>query len=141
MSGKVFLDTNVLIYCYASTEPAKRVAALAVAEHPEACISTQVLQEMAHTLSRKFKKTWDEIDAVIEEVCRNFIVHRNTEQTVQTAIRLAARYGFSFYDSLILAAAIESNCTTLFSEDMQHGQTIDGCLKIANPFAGVWGAV
>lgn len=137
MNAKVFLDTNVLIYCYTSTEPTKNVAALAVAESPEACISTQVLQELANTLSRKFKKTWLEIDAVLDEVCQNFVVHRNTEQTVRAATSLARRYGYSFYDSLILSAALENGCTAVFSEDMQTGQVIEGTLKIANPFAEI----
>lgn len=137
MNGKVFLDTNVLIYCYTGTEPTKNAAALAVANSSNVCISTQVLQELANTLSRKFKKSWAEIELVIDEVCQNFHVHRNSEQTVRGAARLAGRYGFSFYDSLILAAAIEVGCETVFSEDLQDGQVIDGKMSVLNPFRGV----
>jgi predicted nucleic acid-binding protein len=57
-----------------------------------------------------------------------------TLPTVHVALDIRERYGFSWYDSLIVAAALESNCDLLYSEDMQHGQIIEGRLSIVNPF-------
>jgi predicted nucleic acid-binding protein len=59
-----------------------------------------------------------------------------TIDTQHAGVRIAARYGFQFYDALIAAAALEAECTTLYSEDFQHGQVIEGRLTARNPFAG-----
>ncbi len=134
MSGKCFFDTNVLVYCYASTEPEKQSVAVALAQSPDAWISTQVLQELSNTLFRKFHQTWDEVGQVTEEVCQNFHVFTNVTATVREAQRIAARYRFSFYDSLIISAALAAECSILFSEDMKNGQVIDDRLEIKNPF-------
>ena len=58
----------------------------------------------------------------------------NKEDTLLRACQIAGRYGFSLYDSLIIAAALESNCKVLYSEDLQNGQVIEGALTIKNPF-------
>lgn len=61
-------------------------------------------------------------------------MHTNTPQTVLRATQVAQRYGFSWFDSLIVAAAMECGCQTLYTEDLQHGQLIDGGLRVLNPF-------
>lgn len=71
----------------------------------------------------------------IEESSNNNFVHINTESTINLACKIADRYSFSFYDSLIISAALESNCSILYSEDLNSGQVIDKKLKIVNPFA------
>jgi predicted nucleic acid-binding protein len=71
---------------------------------------------------------------VASEAIQNNILHVNSDSTILEAFRIAERYGFSFYDSLIISAALESGCNTLYSEDMQHGQLIENRLKIVNPF-------
>ncbi len=67
-------------------------------------------------------------------VAKNSSLHINTEDTILQACRIASQYGFSFYDSLIISAALESDCTVLYSGDMQHNQIIDNRLTIINPF-------
>ncbi|MFK7933753.1 MAG: PIN domain-containing protein [Saprospiraceae bacterium] len=134
MKDKIFLDTNVLIYCYSSSEPDKQFKAQVVASATNATISTQVLKEFADTLSRKFKLSWKEIHQAIEELKNNFIVHTNTPTTIEDACLLADKYKYSFYDSLIIIAALESDCVVLYSEDMQDGQIIEKKLTIKNPF-------
>lgn len=129
-----FIDTNVLIYCYTSSKPDKQRVARRVASEKGRYVSTQVLQELANTLRRKFKKDWLEIGATLQEITSQFTVHQNTAATIRDAIRSADRYGYSFYDSLIVAAALESGCSILYSEDMQSGQLIDGTLTIHSPF-------
>ncbi len=134
MRDKSFLDTNVLIYCYTFSEPEKRSLARTVANKPNTIISVQVVKEFVNVLNKKFKKDWPSIQTTIEELDNNFNIKINTANSVSYACYIADRYGFSFYDSLIVAAAIESDCTILYSEDMQHGQIIEKTLVIQNPF-------
>jgi len=137
MKDKAFLDTNILVYCYTDTEPEKREKARVVASHTNVVISTQVLKEFINTLFKKFKLEWTDIRMAVKEVKQNFPVYVNSEQTIDKACSIAERYGFSFYDSLIIAAAFEAECTTLYSEDLQDQQKIEGRLVIINPFKGI----
>ena len=134
MNDKVFLDTNILIYSYTSTEPDKQAKARVIANLPSAIISTQVLKEFANIVHRKFELDWTSIHAALTEIEGNFNIHLNTSTTIKKACHIAQRYHFFFYDSLIIAAALEANCTTLYSEDMQHEQIIEERLTVRNPF-------
>ena len=134
MSDKTFLDSNVVIYCYTSTELAKQSIATDLANGEDVYVSTQVLQETANILRKKFGKPWPEILSVVDEICQNFHVHQNNELTIREALRIAEKYGFSLYDSLILAAALQIGCRKVYSEDMQHHQVIDSTLEVINPF-------
>lgn len=134
MNDRSFLDTNVLIYCYTSTELQKLAKAQAVASLPDVVISTQVLKELANILRKKFNLDWAAIQTTLDEVENNFEVHINSAASIKNACAIADRYGFSFYDSLIIAAALESGCTILYSEDLQHGQAIEQTLTVKNPF-------
>jgi predicted nucleic acid-binding protein len=129
MNDKSFLDTNVLVYCYTETEPEKQAVAVALAEQSDTWVSTQVLQELSNTLRKKFKISWPNIDATLQEVSQNLSLHTNTYAT-----RIAERYGFSFYDCLIISSCLAIGCNVLYSEDLQHGQLIDGILEIKNSF-------
>lgn len=134
MNERRFLDTNVLIYCYTFTEPKKQSQARAVANLPNVLLSTQVLKEFANVLRKKFKQDWSVIRATLDEVSNNFEVYDNHTRTIQHACFIAERYETSFYDSLIIGAALENHCSVLYPEDMQHGQIIENVLKIENPF-------
>ncbi|WP_080054712.1 PIN domain-containing protein [Spirosoma aerolatum] len=134
MNDKYFVDTNVLIYCYTVTEIDKKVKAQQAVNPIGRTISTQVLQEVANTLRRKFQKGWSEINAVLDEITGEFIVHQNSKTTISEVVKIANRYGYSFYDSLIIAAAIESSCSILYSEDLQTNQAIAKSLTIRSPF-------
>jgi predicted nucleic acid-binding protein len=81
------------------------------------------------------KKQILEIDRNIDEIldaCNLLAVRHNT---IKKSLALNERYGYSYYDCLIIASALEANCNILYSEDMQHGQVIENTLKIVNPFA------
>jgi predicted nucleic acid-binding protein len=69
--------------------------------------------------------------AMLEATCRVEIV---TPATIQRALDIASRYGFSWFDSLIVATALDAGCDTLYTEDLQHGQMIEGKLTVTNPF-------
>jgi predicted nucleic acid-binding protein len=77
---------------------------------------------MSNVLNKKFNANYDTIKS-------------NTQSTIFLACDIAKRYGYSYYDSLIIASTLECNCSVLYSEDMQHGQIIENSLKIINPFA------
>ncbi len=134
MSGSVFLDSNVAIYAHTNLDLAKQAVAQGLINRPDSLISTQVCSEFTNALRKKFKLDWPVIQLLLDNLLMNNLVHLNTPQTVRQATGIAHRYGFSFYDSLIIAAALETGCTTLYSEDMQDGQVIDGKLEIKNPF-------
>ena len=137
MSDSVFLDTNILVYAYSDTELQKQTIARKLVSENISFISTQVLQELSNTLSRKFKKSWPEITEAVKEVSLSNLVHGNSEATIQQAIKIAEQYKFSFYDSLIIAAALECKCSKLYSEDMTHGQLIEKHITIINPFSSL----
>jgi len=126
-----FFDSNILIYAY-STD-ARRERALAVIAAGGA-ISAQVLNEFTHVLRNKQKQSWPVIETAIDSVRFLFPdIAPLTADTHTAALALARAHGFSFYDALIVAAATEAGCDTLYSEDMQHSRVIGG-LTIRNPF-------
>jgi len=136
MPGKRFLDTNVLLYLYSEDEPVKQATADTLVRGEErAWVSAQVLSEMANVLRRKFGVAYPDIGAAIAEVRAACEVHVVTPETVAFALSLGERYRYSYFDSLILAAALECECETLASEDMQHGFVVESRLTIHNPFA------
>lgn len=133
-NSKVFLDTNLLIYAHTNVDVAKQQKIQHIITTENTVISTQVFKEAANVLFKKFKFDWQDIQKVLQEIEQNNEVHTNTFATIQWACRIADRYGFSFYDSLIVAAALEEGCSVLYSEDLQHGQLIEQALTVKNPF-------
>ena len=139
MSGADFFDSNVFVYLVDDADPAKQgVAGRLVHEahlHQSAVISFQVVQETLHVLSRKFRVVANPVDA--RDFLRNVLAPlwrvQPSAALYARTLDVQERYRFSFYDSLIVAAALEAGCARLLSEDLQHGQLIDG-LTIENPF-------
>ena len=128
----VFLDSNIVLYALGDDEAKCAVATGLLAAWPT--ISTQVINECSHVLRRKLRisptQTAEELENVIDLVQLVDVgVHE-----IRAAWMLATRYGFSHYDSLIIAAALSAGCATLYTEDMQHGQVIDERLTLINPF-------
>ena len=127
-----FLDTNVLIYAQGVGRKgeAARQAILA-----GGVISVQVLNEFAPVLRRKFHFEWDVIAEAIADVRIALDPVRPIDVAIHTeALALACSHGFSFYDSLIVASALEAGCDILLTEDLQTGRRIAG-LTIVDPFA------
>lgn len=134
MNAKAFVDTNILVYAHTDLDPRKQSLAQTIILENDTWVSTQVLQELANVLSKKFGKSWREIQDVLGNVVEVHIIHTNSVSTIVEACRLAATYRYSFYDSLILSASIESGCATLFTEDLASDQMIENKLRIVNPF-------
>jgi predicted nucleic acid-binding protein len=127
---RAFFDTNLLLYLLANDAKADKAEALLASG---GTVSVQVLNEFASTAFRKLKMPWPEIReilGVIRAVCE---VVPLTVTIHEKGLAIAERYQVSFYDSLVLAAAQEANCRTVYSEDMQDGQAIGG-VTVRNPF-------
>ena len=135
MPDKVFIDTNVLIYGYSEDEPDKRQRAIDCVRSGEAWISTQVLNETINVLKRKFSLSYSQIREAVQELSEGFPIVLVSVNTIEMALNLAERYQYSYFDSLILASALEAGCQILYSEDLQDGQRIENQLMIVNPFS------
>jgi predicted nucleic acid-binding protein len=124
-----FFDSNVLVYAF-STDIRRQIALTTIAGG--GAISTQVLNEFTNVLRKK--QDWPAIEAAVQSIRFRFPdIAPLTADTHAAALVLARDHTLAFYDALILAAAIEAGCDTLYSEDMQHGRNIGG-LTIVNPF-------
>ena len=134
MKDSVFLDTNVLVYLYSTTEPQKRSTSISILRDYACVTSTQALNEFCNVFIKKYKMSNDMIKNAITGISLTCSIQLVTEWVVRAALDINNRYGYAYYDCLMLASALDSNCTTLFSEDMASGQLIDGKLKIANPY-------
>jgi predicted nucleic acid-binding protein len=131
MSGEAFFDTNILLYLLspasAKSDQAENILA------GRGVVSVQVLNEFANVATRKFgadiRKVHD-ILSIIREVCT---VKSLDLDTHEQGLAIAERYKFSIYDSMLLASALQARCRNFYSEDLHHGQRIEG-LTIRNPF-------
>lgn len=132
MSVKAFLDTNVLIYAFAQNDPRTGTAEALLAVG--GVISVQVLNEFVAVATRKLAMPWKEVLeslAAIRTLCLPPIPV--TIETHEAALKIVKRHRYHIYDALVVAAAAQAGCDTLYSEDLHHGQVIDG-LVIRNPF-------
>lgn len=132
MSDRPFFDTNVLVYSVGQKDERTETAEALLSAG--GVVSVQILNELAAVARRKLGMSWEEITealAAIRVLCSPVPL---TVETHDAALRIASRYGFHIYDALIVAAALEAECTTLYSEDLQADQVIDGTLMIRNPF-------
>ncbi len=134
-----FLDTNVFVYLLDTVDERKHRrarAAVSDALRGDACISHQVVQETLNVITRKLTPPVTPQDArdFFTTTLEPLWTVMPSSDLYARALDVSGRYRFSFYDSLIVAAALGAGCTRLLSEDLQHGQVIDG-LRIENPFA------
>ena len=133
MSDRFFLDTNVLLYASLQPDPRSDTARALLARR--GIISVQVLNEFANVAARTLRRPWPEVIralAAIRVLCPpplplTLAIH-------EAGCAIAGRTGYRLYDALIIAAALEAGCATLFSEDLHDGHVIDGRLTIRNPF-------
>ncbi len=137
MSVDSFIDSNVFVYLFDMTDADKRRRAETLIEHAleqgDGCISYQVVQETINVVTRKLSATTDDAKRLLDRVLAPLWKVTPTPTLYRRGLDIQSRYQFSFYDSLIVAAALEAGCKTLYSEDLQHGQRIEQ-LTIRNPF-------
>ena len=133
MSDKPFLDTNVVLYAFRQGDARSQRAEILLAVG--GTLSVQVLNEFVNVARRKLNKSWAEVRRALA-ILRVFCPYPSpvTIETHDRAVQIAERYGYSIFDSLIVAAALERQCETLYSEDLQASQVIEGRLRVRNPF-------
>ena len=130
-----FLDTNILLYSI-SQDPAespKRDRALALLDDDSGSLSIQVLQEFYVQATRSSRAVPHELAAGLIEAWSRFRIQDMTLPVLKVALRVRKAYGLSFWDSAIVAAALALGCDRVYTEDLTHGQVIDG-LAIIDPF-------
>ncbi|HET6401074.1 MAG TPA: PIN domain-containing protein [Candidatus Kapabacteria bacterium] len=130
-----FLDSNVWVYAFASNpDDAKHIRANELILKSEIRISTQIIGEVCNALLRKVSLTEPEIQIIIRSFYRHYQPVTLNEEDFLKGSELRGRYKFSHWDSLIVAAALRTKCSILYSEDMHDGLVIEGTLTIRNPF-------
>ena len=140
MSGKFFLDTNVFVYLFDPTAPFKaRKAARLVRDAVDTgkgIVSYQVVQEFFNVAFRRFAQPMNtaEAEQYLITVFRPLLAIHSSPALYVDALRITGKHRLPWYDSIIVASALEGQCETLYSEDLQHGRKIEG-LRIENPFA------
>lgn len=139
MSDKFFLDTNLLIYAIDPAEPGKQAVAqewiAAAHESGNGFLSYQVVQEWFNVVLAKatVPLTADEAVSIYHRLIEPLWHIQSSRELLDTALDLHRHDSFSWWDSLIVSAAIQGGCDRLLSEDLQHGRKIRG-VKIINPF-------
>jgi len=136
MSGseRVFIDTNVWLYAFVAGDAAKSAAAASLIQRSAMAVSVQVINEVCVNLKRKAGQGEVEIRALIESFYAKCLVVPLDKSVLLAASTLRERYSLSFWDSTIVASALQCGAPTLYSEDLQNGLLIDGSLRIVNPF-------
>jgi predicted nucleic acid-binding protein len=133
MRAEAFFDTNILIYAVALNDPRNAQAEELLASGGK--ISVQILNEFVSVARRKILMPWRDVVEALDAfrvLCPSPLPI--TTELHEAALKVAQKYGLGIYDALIVAAALEAGCATLYSEDFQDGQNFDGQLTIRNPF-------
>jgi predicted nucleic acid-binding protein len=136
----IFLDTNIFVYAFLASEPVKRDRAVRLIESclasGQGCVSYQIVQEFADVARKKFavKASPAECEAFITAAMQPVMRVASSTELLFRAIDLQDELRYGFYDSLVIAAALQAGADTLYSEDLQHWQLVKGSLRIVNPF-------
>ena len=138
--GLFFLDTNILVYAQAANEPRKQPIAAALISDAlrtrRGLISTQVVQEFLNVATRHATPVFslDEATEYLNTVLWPLCNHVPSRPLYELALQIRAETGYTLYDALIVAAAVESGCRVLYSEDLQQDRVVRG-VCVVNPFA------
>jgi predicted nucleic acid-binding protein len=133
MKDRPFIDSNVVLYLLdLNGSNKKEIASSLILDLP--FISPQVVFECLNVCLRKLKMDRTSSTRFLNELIASTFMQDETEQVVNSALRIFNRYFLQPFDSKIIASALEADCNILYSEDMQHGLVIDDRLTIINPF-------
>ncbi len=133
MSKLIAIDTNVVLYALNDAAPAKKKTALEIISDSPA-ISSQLLSEAVNVCRRKWKydkKSQVKVATFLINNCQLVAINK---YTVELAHTLIVRYDFQYFDSIIVAGALQADCRVLYSEDMHHDLLVENQLRIVNPF-------
>jgi len=135
MQDRFFIDTNLLIYYVSNNASRKALVKDLLVDNENIIISSQVITEFVATTVKKQILTFDDSVKYAKEFLDLFYLGLIDNEAILLSFKIAEQYKYSIWDSLIIASALESNCSVLYTEDLQHGQIIDKKLKIINPFS------
>lgn len=139
MSDRIFLDTNIFVYAFDNRFPEKQSQAKIIIRdyllNKDYFISSQVLSEFGSVVSQKMNPPLspEEIIEFFNDLPQDQIIDLNKGLIIR-ALGLKSKYSLSYWDSMIVSTALASNCSILYTEDMQEGLIIENSLRITNPF-------
>lgn len=132
-NANVFIDSNVVLYLLDNSDSRKKLISLSIAEGT-GFISSQVIFESLNVSLKKLKLSKSTAVDFVKYLMHTFLFQDENISVIEKALLIFSTYGLQAYDSKIVASALEAGCTTLYSEDMQHGLVIENTLTIINPF-------
>jgi len=135
MTDRIFVDTNLWVYLFSDeVEKRRSVCELIRENFKNVYISSQVLGELFNVLTKKGITGLEKAQRIVDKISDDFSVVSIDKEIVKEAITLKLRYGYTYWDSLIIAGALNVKARTLYTEDLHHNQTIENELKVLNPF-------
>lgn len=134
MLDRVFIDSNIIIYAYSIDEPKKMEIARDILLSNETIMSTQTINEFINVTARKKFLNNKEITTIIDRLFNLFTIVLIDQEIIEKAFAITCKHRYSYFDSLMLASALQAECSILYSEDMHHNQVLEKKLKIINPF-------
>jgi len=133
MKDKIFIDSNIFLYTFDKRDEKKQKVSKEITLSSNNTISIQVINEVSNNLIKKFKFDNNMVKKFIKSCYNRYEIINFTKETFLLACNIRESYNISYYDSLIVSTALNSKCTILYSEDMQHKLKIDN-IVILNPF-------
>ena len=135
MKDKNFIDSNILIYAHTMQDERKKEIAHEMLSSELISIgTTQVINESINVFIKRFKMALSEIQHIVDQIFLYLPVKTINDLTIRSGLKICSKYFYSYYDSLIIASALQNECSRLYSEDLHHNQKIENTLTIINPF-------
>jgi predicted nucleic acid-binding protein len=135
MNDRAFIDTNIFIYLYSEDEMQKQNISQKAIDNYDCIISTQVLNEFSNVCIGKLNKTTEEVELAVNEIIGQCSVTLIEKNDIKQALEIHRRYGYRYFDCLMLASALNSDCKYIITEDKSDGQIIDNRLTIVNIYS------
>jgi predicted nucleic acid-binding protein len=134
MSDSAFIDTNILVYIQRTDDPQKKRISEMATDFFDCVVSTQVLNELCNIFTKKYPVSIDKVKILLNSILENCDLVTVTDGFIAPALDLHQSLSISYFDALMVVAALKANCKYLITEDMQDGLIVDGKLTIVNIF-------
>jgi len=135
MSDKAFIDTNIFIYLYSEDEIQKRNISQRAVDKYDCIISTQVLNEFSNVCLGKLNKSTEEVEFAVDEIIEQCTVSLIEKHNIRQALEIHKRYGYKYFDCLMIVSALNFDCKYFLTEDMSDEQIINNRLTIVNIYS------
>lgn len=135
MKDNNFIDSNILIYAHTIQDERKMKIAQSILSSEQIIMAnTQIINESINVFIKRFKIPLKDIQKIISQTFLYLPIKNINDLTILLGLRICGKYFYSYYDSLIIASALQNECSVLYSEDLHHNQKIEKSLTIVNPF-------